>query len=70
MYVCISVLLHAYTYLIYFGTETCTDDSTDLPENQMLDGDVACRSNEGLLCVLHICLCTMHVHMKTHLLDY
>jgi len=55
------------TYLIYFDVETDTDDSTDLPGNQMSNEDVACTTNEGLLCVLYICLCTVHVHITIHL---
>ena len=49
MYIHILVLLYVHTYLIYFGT----NDSTDIPGNQMLNEDVACRSNECLLCVLY-----------------
>jgi len=45
----ISVLLYVHMYLTYFGA----DDSTDLPGNQMVNENVACRSNEGLLCVLY-----------------
>ena len=56
-------------YLIYFGTETGVDDSTDSSGNQTFNEDILWRSNKGLLCTLHVCLSTVHVHSTIHLVD-
>ena len=47
IYVCTYISAITCTYLIYFGAESDTDDSTDVPGNQMSNEE--CRSNEGLL---------------------